>query len=258
MIVLRLTSPPRSRSSSAFSLLEVLIASTVLALLIALLLGIVNGASNLWSNAEGRREAAREVREGLRMMAEDLHSAVITAEPETLLINDPELQVGDGKSPCKSLFLLVSHPRDQRHNGIKGDLCATGYFIAAAPEGNGMRNLYRFHASGDDVAKAYETKTLTTLYASAMAGNKNTELLARNITDLEIYPISVSRERAHPEALRLTLASVNASTARLIASKPEARERNERLLQQHQLQLSTIVCLPPQRDMPQDHETNQP
>ena len=250
MIHLRLPSPLRSGSSNAFSLLEVLIASTVLALLIALLLGIVNGASSLWSNAEGRREAAREVREGLRMMAEDLHSSVITAEPETLLINDPELKVGDGKNPCKSLFLLVSHPRDQRHNGIKGDLCATGYFIAAAPEGNGMRNLYRFHASGDDVANAYEAKTLSVLYATAAAGNRNTELLARNITDLEIHPISISGERAHPDALRLTLAAVNASTARLIASKPEAKERNERLLKQQQLHLSTIVCLPPSRDMP--------
>jgi len=250
MIHKRPPSTPRSRSSSAFSLLEVLIATTILALLIALLLGIVNGASSLWSNAEGRREAAREVREGLRMMAEDLHSAVVTATPETLLINEPELKIGESKS----IFFLVSHPRDQRHNGIKGDLCATGYFIAAAPEGNGMRNLYRFHASGDDVANAYESKNLTELYATAMAGNKNTELLARNITDLEIHPISVSGEKAHPNALRLTLAAVNASTARLIASKPEAKERNERLLQQRQLHLSTIVCLPPLRDMPQDQE----
>ena len=246
----------QGRSKGAFSLLEVLIASTILALVIVLLLGMVDGASSLWRNAERRREAAREVRAGLRMMAEDLHSAVLTAAPDTFVIKDSEQQVGGSKGCYKSLFFLVSHPPDQRHVGIKGDLCATGYFIALAPEGNGIRNLYRFHASGDDVAEAYEEKSLPLLYATATPGNKNTELLARNITSLEIQPTSVSRDRAHPDALRLTLSAVNGETARLIGLKPEAKERNERLLQQHQLHLSTFVSLPSQRDMPRAHETN--
>ena len=246
--------PPRYRTLGAFSLLEVLIASTILALVVVLLLGMVDGASSLWRNAERRRDASREVRAGLRMMAEDLHSAVLTTAPDTLLIEDSELQVGDGNS----LFFLVSHPPDHRHDGIKGDLCATGYFIAPAPEGNGIRNLYRFHASGDDVADAYAEKSLPSLYATASPGNKNTELLARNITDLRVHPISISEGRAHPDALQLTLSAVNGDTARLIGLKPEANERNKRLLQQHQLVLSTLVSLPPQRDMPRDHQKNEP
>ena len=253
----RLHISARCRASCAFSLLEVLIASTILALVVALLLGMVDGASNLWRNGERRREALREVRAGLRMIEEDLHSAVLTVAPETLLIEDSEQQVGSGKSRSQNIFFLVSHPPDQRHSGIKGDLCATGYFIAPAPEGKGVCNLYRFHASGDDVAEAYEEKNLPTLYATASPGNKNTELLARNITGLEIQPTSLSGEREHPDALRLTLSAVNGDTTRLIALGPEAKERNDLLLRQHQLHLSTFVSLPPQRDMPRAPESHE-
>lgn len=241
--------PRRSRATQGFSLLEVLIASTILALVVALLLGVTNGASSLWLHAERHREASREVRAGLGMIMEDLHSAVLTEVPETLMIQESKTDPADQK-----LFFLVSHSNDQRHEGIKGDLCATGYFIASDPRSKGGRNLYRFHASGDDVEEAYTEGKLAALYASASPENKNTELLARNITGFGIHPIRVAGVKPHPDALRLTLSTVNGDTSRIIDSKPGDSGHKERLLRQNELQLSTVVCLPPQRDMPQDHE----
>jgi uncharacterized protein (TIGR02599 family) len=77
--------PPGTRREG-FTLLEVLVSSVILAILLILLIGMADGASRLWRDGERRREASREAREGLRIISEDLHSAVLTTNAETLMI----------------------------------------------------------------------------------------------------------------------------------------------------------------------------
>jgi hypothetical protein len=167
---------------------------------------------------------------------------VITTNAESLAISKSE------EDQSQSLFFLVSHPSDRRHAEIKGDLCAAGYFLAADPKGSGCTNLYRFHASGESVAKAVEDDSLQKLYREASPSNASTtELLARNIVSLRI--VSLPIHTTPPELLELTLSAINARTAHLIASEPKAVERNTRLLRECAQWSTGIIHLPSSRDM---------
>jgi len=221
-------------------LVEILVSSAILLVLMLLLLGMGNSASQLWSDSEGKREALRELRASLQMITEDLHSAVITTNAESL-------EVRKSANAPQSLFFLVSHPGDRRHETIKGDLCATGYFLAPDPKENGCTNLYRFHASGEAVARAVEEDSLGALYAEAGPQNlSTTELLARNIVSFRILTLPETTNA--PELLDVTLSAINARTARLIASDPKAGERNERLLKQREQCATAIIHLPACRE----------
>ncbi len=232
----------RLLAPEGFTLLEVLVSSAILLVLMLLLLGMGDGASKIWRDGEGRREAQRELRAALQLITEDLHSAVITTNAESLSISESK----EGRP--QSLFFLVSHPSDRRHAEIKGDLCAAGYFLAADPKESGCTNLYRFHASGETVAKAVEDDSLQELYREASPENASTtELLARNIVSLRIVPLPV--KTSPPELLEVTLSAINARTAHLIASEPKAAERNARLLRERAQWSTGIIHLPTSRDV---------
>jgi prepilin-type N-terminal cleavage/methylation domain-containing protein len=225
-----------------FTLLEVLVSSAILLVLILLLLGMGDGASRIWRDSEGRREAKRELMASLQIITEDLHSAVITTNAESF-----EIRKSEQERP-QALFFLVSHPGDRRHSEIKGDLCAAGYFLAEDPGERGCTNLYRFHASGESVAKAMEDDSLQELYKEASPNNTSTtELMARNIVSLRIVPLPVNT--SPPELLEVTLSAINARTAHLIASEPKVVERNERLLRERAQWSTGIIHLPSTRDM---------
>jgi len=229
--------------AKGFTLLEVLLASVILAGLFVLMLGMTDGTSRIWEHGERRRESQREAASSLRIMTGDLRSAVITGDPASLLIHHGT-EAGEGGD---SVFFLVAHPGDRRHSGIRGDLCAAGYFIAPAPGGHGERNLYCFHASGDEVARAVRSQTLPELYAKAAAGKSTSELLARNVADLAIQTLPGTDTAPRPKALRLTITTMDAATARLIASENPGRDGLLDILKKRGTRLSSLVRLPLER-----------
>jgi len=226
-----------------FTLTEILVSSAILAVLIVILLSVGDGVSKVWRDGEGRREALRELRASLQIITEDLHSAVITPNTDSLEIRKSQ----QGLSPA--LFFLVSHSKDRRHSEIKGDLCAAGYFLAVDPKEKRCTNLYRFHASGELVAKAVEEDSLQELYDKASPENTaTTELMARNIISLQIVPLP--EKTTPPELLELTLSAINTRTAHLIASDTKAVERNARLLREGLQRATAIIKLPAPREGP--------
>ena len=235
------------KRSAGFTLVELLVSSAILTLIIVLLVGMADGVSRIWRDGERRREAIREARAGLEMITEDLHSAVITTNPATIFIK--EVKGHDQPLDGSSLFLLTSHSSEKRQTGNEGDLCATGYFTALDPDGSGTRDLYRFHASGKPVANALEQGKLKELYATGSPENTSTtELLARHIVALDVQ--RVAGATVSSGSLLITLSALGGETARIIASDSQAKERNDRLLRQHLQRYSTIVRLPPMREIP--------
>jgi hypothetical protein len=226
----------RPSSTSAFTLLEVLVSSAILVIVIGLLIFMANHTTQLWHHGESRRNASRELRAGLEIITEDLHSAVLTTNPSTLAITKNE-NLGS------RLFFTVSHPSEMRSVGNEGDLCATGYFIAedAQSKGSGKSyNLYRFHASGDAVSKAFEKNTLPALYASASASASNaatTELLARHLIQLNVRPLQGT---ACTERLLLLSLAAPRDAKAIPNSQPL---RDDQLVR-----FTTIVRLPPLRE----------
>lgn len=231
------------RKSGGFTLLEVLLSAVILAGLTILLLAMANRTFTLWGDGEQRRKQQREIQSSLQMIGEDLRSAVIITDEEASLRIRPE-KTGD------SLFFLVSHPAERRQPGIKGDLCASGYFTAPDPSRNGDRNLYRIHVSGDEVIRAFEDRSLEKLYDSAAPGKSNTELLARNIASLHLSPVFPNHAGKHPKALRVTVTALNRSDMQKIMGDGVDRQSIESLLGKKGTSLSSLITLPPTREVP--------
>ena len=215
-----------------FTLLEVLISSAILVVILILLIGMADHTASLWHRGEQNRDASREVRAGLELITEDLHSAVITTNPSTLIITDE-----NPPTAGSGLFFLASHPHEKRETGNEGDLCATGYFIAADPKVKGTSNLYRFHASGGTVTSAIERNKLQALYQSADPKNTaTTELLARRLVKLDIHRLQ--ENGAAGGVLLISLAT----------PRDERSGNNTTPLRDDQLlRYTTILRLPPQR-----------
>lgn len=230
------------RQSGGFTLIEALLSAVILAGLMILLLTMADRTFTGWGDGQRRVEQLREARASLQMIGEDLRSAVITADPSALLIR---------KEKCgDTLFLLVSHPHELRQPGIKGDLCAAGYFIAPDPAKSGERNLYRFHASGDEVIRAVRDRSLETLYASAAPGKANTELLARNIAGLHLSPVLPNPQGTHPEGLRVTVTALDRSAMRRLMKSggdQPAAQSEESPPNTAGTSLSSCIMLPPAR-----------
>lgn len=233
--------PAFRRKRDAFTLLEVLLSAVILTGLMVLILAMANRTFALWGDGERRREQQREAQSSLRVMGDDLRSAVIIAgDPSSLMIRR-EMR------GC-SLFFLVSHPDDRRQPGIRGDLCAAGYFTAPDPAGNGGWNLYRFHSSGDDVMKAVQEHSLDKLYATAAPGGSHTELLARDIAELQLSPVVQGHRGSHPEALRVTVTALGRSGMKGMPKDDSDQGSIEAFLSQKGTRLSSVVALPPPRE----------
>jgi len=230
-----------SRGTQGFTLLEVLVSTSILLALLVLLLGACEGGLRFWNHAERRRAPIREAGAALRLIAHDLRSAVITADPASLLIRREQ-------SGGESLFFLVSHSSDHRPEGTVGDLCATGYFLAPSRDRQEERDLYRFHASGDEVLEALRLGKLEDLYANASPGSTNTELLARHVASLDIRAIDAGALANTPAALILDITTVDATTDRQLARHGADQAAREELLSRHGARLSSVVALPTKRD----------
>ena len=231
-----------AQGNSAFTLLEVLLSSVILAGMVVLLLVMTDGASRIWGDWERRRGPMREATAALHMMTDDLRCAVITEDPASLLIREAVATPHRGDS----LFFLVSHARECRQPAVIGDLCAAGYFIA--PGDKGEPDLFRFHASGDEVMRALRSNSLPQLYATAAPGRSNTELLARNVADLRILRLPEGNPQGGRAALFLSITALNGRDAGKFASQGADREQLDSLLRTKGVRLSAVVALPPLRE----------
>ncbi len=238
---------PGNPSVKGFTLLEVLVSMVILSLIIILLSGMGDGASRLWRDAASKREAAREAGAALRMIGEDLRSALITTNPATLVIGK-EKGGGSDSGPGNSLFWTTLEPDSARDPGMHGDLCVTGYFVASDHQKGPVGNLYRFRVSGKKAAEAFTHDQLPQLYAGALIGNPDTELLARNIIRLEVKP-ALEGSHGMPSILMITIQAVGGETARQLSSGPLSSPQNTALLRRHLQSFSTLVRIPPQREL---------
>lgn len=166
-----------SKKSPAFSLLEILVAVSVLSILLVILLNIVQGATNLWRTSENKVEAYREARAALQVMSSDLRNIL----PST---NFAFFRTNLTSTP--NLGFLATLPISSQNPASLSDVCTVGYFLAysnkspvSTTSGRQSYNLYRYFVESN------ETFTnLTANSAAALTTSFNTnhfEILARNV-----------------------------------------------------------------------------
>ena len=192
---------------AAFTLIELMAATTVLSVILLMMVGMQDQMSKAWSNSNRRTDATREARAACRLMAQDLSCLVFrrtnndTADsiPAALLTNGvPFLYSSNGAgslitipSPqsSASYFFGISSRRASGTNS--GDLAIVGYYIASATATNvngfthTAYNLYRHYVPASNAVNNlnawFASKTPTDLFDPT-----NAEILARNTCNLRI------------------------------------------------------------------------
>jgi len=184
--------PDNYPSRHGFSLVELMVAITLLTLLATMLLGIVESATRLWRQSESRVDGFREARAAAHVIRRDLEGIPPNA-PQTWFQYQA---VTNGDARADRLFFVTALPQGSQTAEDKSDLCVVGYFLDWTPPQNspttsapGHYSLYR------QLLRSNHTFTNHLLADSPLATNITTadsgvELLARNIQSFEINPYS--------------------------------------------------------------------
>jgi GxxExxY protein len=147
-----LTTPATlSKKSSAFSLLELLVAISVLCILLVILLNIVQGATNLWRTSENKVEAYREGRAALQIISSDLRHVLASTNT-----NFFRRDISSYPNSTNVAFLATFPLSSQETNSLS-DVCTVGYFLAydnkspvSGITGRQSYNLYRYFVESNE------------------------------------------------------------------------------------------------------------
>ena len=208
----------QSDRKKAFTLVELLVSMSILALLLVLLLSIVNGATKLWRDNENRVDAYREARAALNVIASDLSSIYISpnstdlATPNLKLFytqkdNTPVTPVSITGMDGRLFFLTATPTGAQEQLANKSDLCTVGYFLGfdkTSLTGKGVEsyNLYRYFRSSNDTYTAMSSGAIAgpppqhgDILSGVTVGTEPTsitcEVLAKNITGFTVVPYTI-------------------------------------------------------------------
>lgn len=136
------TIPALSRVTlqSAFTILEVLVASAILSILVVILLGTLTATLSVWRNTDNKVTADREGRSVQLILGGDLANVVMPTNPALWprLVTNSEGAV--------FLQFLTLRPQDYQQNaGDVGDVC----YVEYAVDRNARRLVRKFQGSGE-------------------------------------------------------------------------------------------------------------
>ena len=199
---------PRYRVA-AFTLIELMAATTVLSVILLMMVGMQDQMSKAWSNSNRRTDATREARAAVQMISSDL-SGLLTRQntnmnyPGSIAIsnmglpfvyssngvNSSGLTLPAGIQPGSSFLFGVCTKKSRGSNDP--DLAIFGYYIGQTNTTNinGFTttnyNLYRYVVPTSNTVAALNgvaSGNLTTLFPGIAS---NSEILARNTCNLRI------------------------------------------------------------------------
>lgn len=132
-----------SRSKSAFTLVEVLIALAILSVVVVLLNSVLGGVARAWTAGEQQADQFATGRAALELMARELAQVVIS--PNLQFVQNPPLPSGiNQRTNSDTLFWQVPSARTD-----SGDLAEVGYYLTethdASHPGAEAYQLQRFY-----------------------------------------------------------------------------------------------------------------
>jgi prepilin-type N-terminal cleavage/methylation domain-containing protein len=173
--------PILSKKSPAFSLLELLVAVSVLSILLVILLNIVQGATSLWRTSENKVEAYREARAALQVMSSDLKNILPSTNFAFFRTNI------SGYPSATNLAFLATLPISSQNIDSLSDVCTVGYFLAynnkspiAGATGRQSYNLYRYFVESNETFEKLSDASGPTAVLD-FDSDFPAEILARNV-----------------------------------------------------------------------------
>jgi len=192
---------------AAFTLIELMAATTVLSIILLMMVGMQDQMSKAWSNSNRRTDATREARAACRLMAQDLSGLVFrrtnndTADsipPALLKKGVPFLYSSNGAggpitipTPQSSASYFFGISSRQASGANPGDLAIVGYYIASATTTNvngftnTTYNLYRHYVPASNAVNNLDAWFAST-NPTDLFNPTNAEILASNTCNLRI------------------------------------------------------------------------
>ena len=168
---------PRSRvPGRAFTLVELMAATTVLALLMVALVGMFDQAMRGWQNAQRGIDARREVRAALQFLESDLRGLVVA--PGRPVFNDLVDTHGMGFEYNSRLTFLTVLSSNAQTAGNMGDLCAVQYSVELT---NNSYRLIRRQQMSRDLFPILLANPNITQAETYFQGTPETGELAQNV-----------------------------------------------------------------------------
>jgi type II secretory pathway pseudopilin PulG len=199
----------------AFTLIELMAATTVLSVVLLMMVGMQDQMSKAWSNANRRTDATREARAACRLMARDFSYFLIRGTNmsrnmmrASSVANSPVPLYyfsGSGTIPSPSLTMPTNILADcsyifgvfpkKKSSLNDSDFALAGYYIAQTTTNNinGFTvtncNLYRYYITSNEAIAALSSWLTNTPNPNNLFPNiasTNIEILARNACNLSI------------------------------------------------------------------------
>lgn len=262
---------PLPRRRAAFTLLELLVAMTVLAILVVMLMGLVDSATKLWRQNETRVDAYREARAALNVISEELRSLVASTNLDYFSTNVVGLAGNSDPAAARLFFLATLSPAAQPA-GSKSTVCSVGYFLrwarqnanfggisAADPTPEG-RHLFRsFYPSDLTYSNLVQTNPpLRDLAEPTAQGAPSAEILARNICAFEVkcyttngataaqkYTAWTPASGATPQLIEVRLTAIPDELARRLDGKQADWTTNSSQVKQQMRTFVSRISIPP-------------
>jgi len=253
-------SAPSVVCKSAFTLLELLVAITILSVLVVLLLGMVDSATKLWRENENRVESYREARAALNLISNDLRSLYASANTNFFA---PEFPGFSGLT--NSVGFLATLPSSAQDTASRSDLCTVAYFYGFGRGSSFSQkrtgNIYRYFIESNGTFTNLTTSGNFFNAASPDPMDVNPvapiELLARNIADLQIRHYTItngslagfnqSTNTPLPDLIEVSITAVNNQFAERLGATSETEWKAAASLPDYQRNIRTFTTRIPIR-----------
>lgn len=184
------------KTRSAFTLIEIMVASVIMVILVGLVIQITTSVLNVWNDSSGKLSANAEARISLDLLTQDLETAVLKNNSKQWLRVDAPANSG-GPYDNQTVALKLFSPALDRDQSQPGDICAIAYHLEYGPAFQGSADniyaLYRKLETPKDTFDKFMGSSTNAVQASLTgAGWEKVEIvsdenyLAGNIIDFKV------------------------------------------------------------------------
>ena len=134
-----------SRRRSAFTLIEIMVASVIMVILTGLVIQITSEVLKVWNRSSGKLSANAEARIALEFLTQDLETAVLRNNGKQWFRVEAPIDPG-GPYTDQTVALKLFSPALDRDQSVSGDICAIGYQLDFGPAYKGANdNVYALY-----------------------------------------------------------------------------------------------------------------
>ena len=140
----------KSQQRKGFTLVEILLATTILAIMTGMILTMTTQVIQVWDNASGKLSAGNEAQLALELMSQDLETAIFQNDGREWLHISLETGVGEGSwtAPAAAHLMFFATARDSLARVDPDDATQMPGGISAVSYRLGFRDPFQNSASG--------------------------------------------------------------------------------------------------------------